>query len=166
MRSATITSRSVLLLLLVAGLCALLFSQTAFAQVDDTQARKIGDKLQCPVCEGTSVADSPSPVAAGMRESIREQLAQGKSQKEIIDFFVDVYGPGVLREPPKTGFYSAVWWVPALAVVAAALTILVVLRRQRSKRAPQAASAGAPVAGQEAEAYRARLRKELGEGND
>ncbi len=166
MRSAKIASRPVLLLLLVAGLCALLFSQTAFAQVDDTQARKIGDKLQCPVCEGTSVADSPSPVAAGMRESIREQLAQGKSQKEIIDFFVEVYGPGVLREPPKTGFYSAVWWVPGVVVLASAIAIFFLLRRQRGERAPQTAGTPVPPAGQENEAYRARLRKELGERND
>ena len=164
----TATRSPSLLLLLLTALClfVVMFAQTASAQVDDTQARKIGDKLQCPVCEGTSVADSPSPVAAGMRESIREQLAQGKSQKEIIDFFVDVYGPGVLREPPKTGFYSAVWWVPGIVVVLAAVVIFFSLRRQRGKRVPLPIGAPAPVAGQEADAYRARLRKELGEGND
>ncbi|MBM4405315.1 MAG: cytochrome c-type biogenesis protein CcmH [Chloroflexi bacterium] len=162
------THRRSLLVLLLASLVLLgaILSQAAYAQVNETQVRKIGDKIQCPVCEGTSVADSPSPVAAGMRESIREQLAQGKSEKQIIAFFVDVYGPGVLREPPKTGFYSAVWWVPGLAVVAAALIILVALRRQRAGSAVQPAAAPAPLPTQERDAYRKRLRDELNERND
>ena len=38
----------------------------------------------------------PHPSALGS-----EQVAAGKSREEILRYFVDRYGEGVLREPPK-----------------------------------------------------------------
>ncbi|MSQ25647.1 MAG: cytochrome C biogenesis protein, partial [Dehalococcoidia bacterium] len=57
----------------------LAFSGVAQAQSANTEVRRIADKLQCPVCQGTSVADSPSAVADSMRSEIRARLEQGQS---------------------------------------------------------------------------------------
>lgn len=95
-----------------------------------TEVRRISSKIQCPICEGTSVADSRSAIAQDMRKVIADKLASGESEEEILEYFVDRYGQGVLRDPPTTGFYSAVWWVPVGAMVLGAGAIYGMTRRR------------------------------------
>ena len=128
----------------------------------DTEVRNIAKKLQCPVCDGTSVADSASPVAEGMRETIRAKLAAGATEKEILDFFVARYNTVVLRNPPATGWFSAIYWVPAVALIAGLGFILLAVRRRRW--AAQLATPEGPsldVDDEELERYRQRLREEV-----
>ena len=141
--------------------------ETAWAVSHEPTTRSIGDKLQCPVCDGTSVSDSRSQIAEDMREIIRTKLAAGESESEIISFFVDSYGQGVLREPPTTGLVSAVWYVPGVALLFGAAIIYGVIR---SRRQPVPATPGRPSASpaarkratalspSELERYRERLR--------
>ena len=135
--------------------------QRAWAENHEPSVRSIGGKLQCPVCEGTSVADSASQVAEDMREVIRTKLAAGESESDIIQYFVASYGPGVLREPPATGFYSAVWWVPGLALLVGAAIIYGMVRHRRP--APDVAGEKVEVAPElseeEMDRYRERLRE-------
>ena len=105
---------------------------TANAANHEPDVRSIGQKLQCPVCEGTSVADSRSRVAEDMRQVIRTKLAEGELESDIIDYFIESYGQGVLRQPPASGFYSAVWWVPGLGLLAGAAIIYGVVKRGRA----------------------------------
>jgi cytochrome c-type biogenesis protein CcmH len=83
----------------------------------DNRAREIAKKLQCPVCQTISVADSPSELAAQMRAIIREKLAEGWTEDQIINYFVERYGEGVLLEPPRQGFGLLAWVGPAVVVV-------------------------------------------------
>lgn len=127
---------------------------------DDVRA--IARKLQCPVCEGTSIADSPSPVARDMRATIRRKLDAGESEAEILDFFVTRYGVGVLIEPPRSGFYSAVWWVPGLGLLLGLGVIYSVVRRRRGGLSGDGGGQPSPPTG-DIEDYRQRLR-DLEEG--
>ncbi|MSQ26252.1 MAG: cytochrome c-type biogenesis protein CcmH, partial [Dehalococcoidia bacterium] len=133
------------------------------AQSANTEVRRIADKLQCPVCQGTSVADSPSAVADSMRSEIRARLEQGQSERQIVDFFVTVYGLGVLREPPKTGWYSAVWWGPGVALLLGAAIIFVAVRGRRQAESPREPAPAIPAAAPEDERYRAEVRREIEE---
>jgi cytochrome c-type biogenesis protein CcmH len=83
----------------------------------DNRAREIAKKLQCPVCQTISVADSPSELAAQMRAIIRAKLAEGWTEDQIIGYFVERYGEGVLLEPPRQGFGLVAWVGPAVGVV-------------------------------------------------
>lgn len=120
------------------------------------EMRRIAGKLQCPICEGESVTDSHSAIAADMRRIISEQLAGGRTEPQILQYFVDRYGVAILRDPPRTGFYAAVWWIPVLAL---ALGVGVVYAVARSRR-PSASDDGSTTAlsGEDLEAYRRRLR--------
>ncbi len=159
--SPAIAVRSVVVLL---ALLAFAFAATGHASAfsGDTEVRNIAKKLQCPVCDGTSVADSPSPVAEGMRETIRAQLAEGATEKEILDFFVARYDAGVLRNPPAGGWFSAIYWVPAIALIAGLGFILLAVRRRHGV-AQLATPEGPPpdVDDEELERYRQRLREEV-----
>jgi cytochrome c-type biogenesis protein CcmH len=78
----------------------------------DDDARRIGKQLQCPICSGASVADSPSDLAGQMRNVIRTKLQAGETDQQIIDYFVERYGDGVLIEPPRRGIGLVVWAAP------------------------------------------------------
>src|SRR5690242_9021607 len=100
----------------------------AHADALDDGVRRIALQLQCPVCEGETVADSPSGLAADMRSVIRTRLAAGESDQQILDEFVASYGDGILTEPPKHGISLGVWVGPVIGVVFGALIVGILLR--------------------------------------
>ena len=109
----------------------------------DDGVRRVALQLQCPVCEGESIADSPSGLAADMRAVIRTKLVAGESDQQILDEFVASYGDGILTEPPKRGISLGVWIGPVIGVAAGAVLVTVLLRGWR--HAPvQPAGAAAP----------------------
>ena len=161
----TALARSIVRIAAIAAiLTAVLGAPAALAYNDATEVRRIADKLQCPVCQGQSVAESNSQVAVGMKETIANLLAEGRGEDDILRFFEDRYGPGVLRNPPRTGFYSLVWWMPGVAVLLGAAAIYGVLRR---RQAPAVDADGPspdedePPFDPELAPYRERLRRDL-----
>ena len=155
-------ARAALFVGLFLAIC-LALTGVAQAATSSTEVRRIADKLQCPVCQGTSVADSPSAVAESMRTEIRARLEQGQSEQQIVDFFVGVYGLGVLREPPKTGWYSAVWWGPGVALALGAAIILIAVRGRRQSTQPRERTQAVQAGTADDERMRAELRREIEE---
>jgi cytochrome c-type biogenesis protein CcmH len=90
----------------------------------------IEDQVMCPVC-GTALNLSFSPQADRERAFIRHEIAQGKTEDEIIDDLVAQYGTAVLAEPPKSGFDLTAWLVPGGAIVVAAVALGLGLWRWR-----------------------------------
>lgn len=146
-------------------LLLLLLPHAALAQTPadarDTEMRRIANQLQCPVCEGTSVADSHAAIAADIRRIVTEKLIVGESEAQILQYFVDRYGVAILREPPATGFYLAVWWVPvaALAVGLGAVFLITKNRRQKTANPQSPTALPEPDPGLDMDAYRKRLRE-------
>ena len=97
----------------------------------DTQVRSVAKRLQCPICESVSVADSPSELAGQMRALIRTKLEQGESSDEIVAYFVGRYGETVLVEPPRHGVGLLVWLGPLGALILGALALVFWLRSGR-----------------------------------
>lgn len=81
----------------------------------DALTLKLSAKLRCPVCQGMSVADSPSHTAVEMKNRIREFVAAGYTEDQIVDYFVSRYGEWVLLKP-SYGDHWAVWLVPGLVL--------------------------------------------------
>lgn len=90
----------------------------------DQRMIRIADQLQCPVCEGQSVAFSNSQLATEMRRTIEDKLAAGENDAAIIQYFVDRYGIKILREPPRTGLLAWLWITPVLGFALALLGLL------------------------------------------
>lgn len=98
-------------------------------QPQESMLRAIAEKLRCPVCQGENLYDSQSELAVEMRTIIREQLGDGRSEDEIVAFFVDRYGDYVRLEPPPS--LAVLWWLPlALGLPAGALMTWLLLRRR------------------------------------
>jgi cytochrome c-type biogenesis protein CcmH len=74
-------------------------------------AEAIETKLVCPVCHET-LDQSTAPIAQEMKAHIRERIAQGWTEKQILDEMVAQFGPGVLSTPAKHGFDLLAWVLP------------------------------------------------------
>ncbi len=103
------------------------------APVPDTamerQTRQLAAELRCPVCQGLSLADSPSELSQDMRNVIREQLEAGRTPEEVKEYFVGRYGEWILMEPRPQGFNLAVYILPVALLVGGAVVIAVAMRR-------------------------------------
>jgi len=103
----------------------------AHADALDDAVHRVALQLQCPVCEGETVADSPSGLAADMRSVIRTKLAAGESDQQILDEFVASYGDSILTEPPKRGISLGVWIGPLIGVAFGAVIVVILLKTWR-----------------------------------
>jgi cytochrome c-type biogenesis protein CcmH len=130
---------AILCLALVALALALvaLSASPAAAQGVDEQAHAIAKELRCPICQGLSVADSPTELARQMRAIIRDKLAQGESREAVIQYFVERYGEEVLMAPPARGLGLLAWLVPGIALLAG-LAIVGLALRSWLRREPAA----------------------------
>ena len=101
------------------------------------QAREmaLAAQLRCVVCQNQTVAESQAPIAKDMRKEIAVQLAQGRSDAEVVAFFEQRYGSFVRYTPPWRPSTWLLWCGPFLAVFAG----LAMLRRTLKKRATPAA---------------------------
>jgi len=104
----------------------------------EDRALALGSRIMCPVCEGSSIADSRSEVAVGMMDKVRELVAQGETDDEILSYFAVRYSESIILDPPFRGRTLVIWLLPAAAVLAGAW---LVLRRRRRDAVP------APVGG-------------------
>src|SRR5439155_17174077 len=100
----------------------------------DKRTDDIGALLRCPVCQGLSVADSPATMARNMKAEVREKLAKGYDQEQILAYFERSYGEFVRLEPPMRGVNWLVWFGPVAALLAGGAVVAWALRRsQRPK---------------------------------
>lgn len=97
--------------------------------VQEARATALADELRCPVCQGLSIHDSPSPLAQDMKNLIRSQVAAGASDEDVRRYFVSKYGEWVLLQPDPQGFNLLVYLLPAFALLGGAGLILVAVRR-------------------------------------
>ena len=87
------------------------------------RARALKLELRCPVCEGASIEESPSQQAREMKTIIDEQLAAGKSEDDIKNYFVSKYGEWILLDPPAHGINLLVYILPIILVTAGAFFV-------------------------------------------
>lgn len=101
----------------------------------ETRTHDVGLLLRCPVCQGSSVADSPSSTAINMKNEVRDLLAQGYDQPQILAWFEASYGQFVLMQPKAEGLNMLVWLGPGVLLLAG--LALVVLQIRKSMRGPE-----------------------------
>jgi len=102
------------------------------------QTHEIASTLRCPVCQGLSVADSPSEMAINMKTEVKDMLARGYTREQIEAHFVRSYGEFVLLQPRFSGVTALVWILPVLALIAGTLIIRTKLRRLAAAPVPKA----------------------------
>ena len=99
----------------------------------EARARALSAQLRCLVCQNQSIDDSDAPLAGDMRRLIREQIAEGLDDGEIIAFLRGRYGDYVLLDPPFGG-HTAILWVAPFAFLALGIAGLAGARLRRQRR--------------------------------
>ncbi len=82
----------------------------------DARTEDVAGLLRCPVCQGLSVADSPATMAVSMKAQVRDLLARGYEQEQILAYFERSYGEFVRLRPPLRGVNWLVWLGPLAAL--------------------------------------------------
>ncbi|HWV38546.1 MAG TPA: cytochrome c-type biogenesis protein [Vulgatibacter sp.] len=98
----------------------------------ETRTHEVGLLLRCPVCQGSSVADSPSSTAINMKNEVRDLLAEGYDQGQILAWFEASYGQFVLMQPKAEGLNMLVWLGPGVVLLAG--LVIVALQVRKSMR--------------------------------
>lgn len=97
----------------------------------EARAEAIGRQLRCLVCQNESIEDSGADLARDLRKVVREHVAAGESDRQIIDWMVARYGNFVRLRPPFLWQTLPLWASPGLALIAGALLIAFLFRQRR-----------------------------------
>jgi cytochrome c-type biogenesis protein CcmH len=100
----------------------------------------LAHELRCLVCQNQTLADSNAPLAVDLRNQIREQLAAGKSERDVVDFMVARYGDFVLYRPPLKAS-TVLLWVGPFAFLIIGFFVLARFLRRRHIPEPQLSDA-------------------------
>jgi len=117
------TVRRVLHAFILSLLLGLILIGVASAQQptpSDDEVNAIARQLYCPVCENIPLDVCPTTACAQWRELIRQKLADGWSEGQIKEYFVQQYGARVLGTPPAKGINWLVYLIPPIAIIAGA----------------------------------------------
>ena len=100
----------------------------------ETRARDLSRELRCMVCQNQSIDDSEAPLARDLRLLVRERIAAGDSDAQVIDFLVARYGEFVLLKPRLKPHTLLLWLLPPLALAGGGF-VLWTHGRRRSRSA-------------------------------
>ena len=148
------------LLLVLSTLAVATVSAQGSTPTDD-QVNAIAKQLYCPVCENTPLDVCPTLACKEWREEIRSMLADGKSETEIKQHFVDYYGARVLSEPPRTGFNWLIYVVPPIVIAAGIFVLFRALRAWSQTSEPEAGADQEDAPHPSDNEYIARMEAEL-----
>ena len=128
----------VLALLAAPAVHAVQPDETMSDPVREARARDLSRELRCMVCQNQSIDDSDAPLARDLRLLVRERIAAGDSDHQVLDFLVARYGQFVLLKPRFERETLLLWLLPPLVLVGGGLALWLQARR-RGKRNAEAA---------------------------
>jgi cytochrome c-type biogenesis protein CcmH len=129
-----------IILLLLTILASFLAVSVVYAQEggpgnpSDNDVNRVAKQLYCPVCPNTPLDVCETKACEDWRAQIRDQLSEGWTDQQIMDYFVAQYGERVLAEPQQTGFTSLVWFLPLIVVLVGLGIVYEILRNWRKQK--------------------------------
>ena len=134
MRLMSFVSAGVAALLLLQA--PLLSAKEAVTMAEDPvmekQVNEISAELRCLVCQNQNIAGSNAELAQDLRKKAYEQVKQGKSEDEVVEWMVDRYGDFVLYRPPVKATTLFLWVGPLLFLLIAFVVLWRIGRARRN----------------------------------
>jgi cytochrome c-type biogenesis protein CcmH len=128
----------------------LLASTAAFAVSDpsemmkdpkqEARAEALGSQLRCLVCQNESIEDSDAPLAHDLRAIMRQHIAAGETDPQIMDWMVARYGVFVRLKPPFMASTALLWATPFLGLIIGGLAAWFGRRHRGAAPAPLTAA--------------------------
>ena len=102
----------------------------AFAQEPSMDAvNHVARKLNCPTCQSLNLEDCRTQTCDQWRDQIKDLLAEGYTEQEVLDWFIARFGVEVLQEPPRQGHGLFAWLLPAVGMLVGIGWLVFILRR-------------------------------------
>ena len=86
--------------------------------------------LRCLICQGQSVADSNSEFAQTIKLVVKDQIDDGKSEKQIYKFLIEKYGEWIVYKPPFNKVNFVLWLFPYLTFVIGGVIIFLFMKKR------------------------------------
>jgi cytochrome c-type biogenesis protein CcmH len=96
----------------------------------EQRARDLSRELRCMVCQNQSIDDSDAPLARDLRLLVRERLAAGDSDNQVLDFLVARYGQFVLLKPRFERQTLLLWLLPPVLLIGGGVALWLQVRRR------------------------------------
>ena len=96
----------------------------------EARARELSRELRCMVCQNQSIDDSDAPLARDLRLLVRERIAAGDSNSQVLDFLVARYGEFVLLKPRFERQTMLLWLLAPLLLLGGGLALWLQIRRR------------------------------------
>jgi len=101
----------------------------------EARVQHVAIELRCLVCQNQTIADSKAGLADDLRREIREQLATGATDDQVVQYMTDRYGDFIRYRPAFKSSTALLWAGPGILLVGGIAILFVVLRR-RSRMSP------------------------------
>lgn len=101
----------------------------------EARARDLSRELRCMVCQNQSIDDSDAPLARDLRLLVRERIAAGDSNSQVLDFLVARYGEFVLLKPRFEKQTMLLWLLAPVLLIAGGLALWLQIRRRANSGA-------------------------------
>jgi cytochrome c-type biogenesis protein CcmH len=133
-----------LLLLFLALLLLPVVSQAAIEEyafeeeVQEERFKQLTYEMRCPKCLNSNIAGSDAPIAADLRKEVYDQILEGRTDQEILDFMSSRYGDFILYRPRLTAGTLVLWFGPVLLLLGG----IIIVRRMMLQSQDAATEAG------------------------
>jgi cytochrome c-type biogenesis protein CcmH len=129
------------ILALVFVIAVMISSSAAYAVLPDevmsdpakeARARNLSRELRCMVCQNESIDDSEAPLARDLRLLVRERIAAGDGDTQVLNFLVARYGEFVLLKPRLEPQTLLLWLLTPFILLTGALALWMNSRRRKA----------------------------------
>ena len=109
---------------------------SCISNTDQTNNREYNlfSQIMCPICDGQTIAESQASIAEDMKKMIRDQIKDGKEDKEILKYFEERYGQEILSNPIPKGFNLTIWIAPISIIIISSTITIYSLRKNMGTR--------------------------------
>ena len=101
------------------------------AKTFSIDSNKIFKNLRCLICQGQSVADSNSEFAQTIKLVVRDQINDGKSEKEIYNCLIEKYGEWIVYNPPLNKINFLLWSLPYIIFLIGGFIVFSFFRKSK-----------------------------------
>ena len=118
--------------LLMAALASAVIETYEFSSPElEQRYQLLSAELRCPKCQNQNIADSNAPIAQDLRKLLYEQLEEGATNEQILDYMVSRYGDFVRYRPAFDSSTAVLWLAPVLLFLAAIIVVFLSLRQRK-----------------------------------
>ena len=126
--------------------------------IDMERFKGLTSELRCQKCQNQTIWDSKAGLADDMKRLVRDQMKQGKTDEEIVDFMVTRYGDFIRYKPAFKSSTMLLWVGPFILLFIGILMLLFQIRKRRQD------TVDAPLSAEDSARVDALLKKQAGEG--